>query len=558
MIQTYHGLALRLLGRSLGAINGEELPDFSRILDDATALLSGATRSAGVRGDDLRDRILSGFSHILVDEYQDIDEREYAFISALAGRREADEDRKLAIMAVGDDDQSIYGFKGANVAFIRRFQQDYRAREHYLTENYRSTKAIIAAANLLIANNTDRMKVAQPIRVNHARAAGPGGGRWEAIDPVARGRVQRVIVADGLHQAGFVAQEIQRMRELDARSSFSDFAVLARTREDLVAMRAMLEDCRIPIDWRAEDEVKISPFRVREIHAWLDLLEKEKHATWTTAAARELLERLRGGGALNRWWRLLNGIWSEWAGETGDAEVPVALIRDFFAEAIAERHRSHRTADGVVLVTAHRAKGLEFTHVFVADGGWRAPRESAALEEERRVFYVAATRARETLAVMVRKDRRTPFPYEMSGGSVVDRTARPVADPGEGRSAPPLASRRYTIMDPGELYISYAGRFAAGSPVHAAIEATSTGDSVRMVVRGKRIQIETAGGVPIAALSEAGKSAWEPRLAFVRSARVTAMVRRTREQETEAYRERIHVDAWEFPVVEVCWDAGAV
>jgi ATP-dependent DNA helicase RecQ len=136
MIQTYHGLALRLLGRSLGgASDGEELPDFSRLLEDATELLSGKQDTDGVRGEEARDRILAGFSHILVDEYQDVDEREYAFISAIAGRREVDDDRKLAIMAVGDDDQSIYGFKGANVAFIRRFQQDYQAQENYLTES---------------------------------------------------------------------------------------------------------------------------------------------------------------------------------------------------------------------------------------------------------------------------------------------------------------------------------------------------------------------------------------------------------------------------------------
>ncbi|MGH7944483.1 MAG: UvrD-helicase domain-containing protein, partial [Opitutaceae bacterium] len=192
MIQTYHGLALRLTGRSLaGAADGEEVPNFDRILEDATTLLTGAARSDGVRGDETRDRILAGFSHILVDEYQDIDEREYAFVSAIAGRSEADEDRKLSIMAVGDDDQSIYGFKGANVDFIRRFERDYQAQQHYLTENYRSTKAIISVANRLIQRNTDRMKVAQPIRINRSRSGDEEGGAWAAKDPVIQGRVQR-------------------------------------------------------------------------------------------------------------------------------------------------------------------------------------------------------------------------------------------------------------------------------------------------------------------------------------------------------------------------------
>jgi ATP-dependent DNA helicase RecQ len=256
------------------------------VLEEATALLSGAGKSdGGVSGDAWRDRILRGFSHILVDEYQDIDEREYAFVAAIAGRREADEDRKLAIMAVGDDDQSIYRFKGAKVGFIRRFQQEYRAREHYLTENYRSTKAIIAAANQLIAKNTDRMKVAHPIRVNRARTTEPFGGRWEAIDPVARGRVQHVRVADEFQQARFIADEIERLRGLDRASNYADFVVIGRTRDELNAVRAVLEEQQVPIDWRADDDLRISLFRVREIHAWLSLLEAERHATWTAAQA---------------------------------------------------------------------------------------------------------------------------------------------------------------------------------------------------------------------------------------------------------------------------------
>ncbi len=553
MIQTYHGLALRLLGRSLGgAADGEELPDFSRLLEDATELLSGRQESEGVRGEETRDRILAGFSHILVDEYQDVDEREYAFISAIAGRREADEDRKLAIMAVGDDDQSIYGFKGANVGFIRRFQQDYQAREHYLTENYRSTKAIIATANRLIARNSDRMKIAQGIRVNRARDADPAGGRWEALDALVRGKVQRAIVSNALHQAQFITGEIGRLLKLDPKQGFSDFAVLARTRDDLVVIRAALDDAGIPVDWRGEDEMPVSPFKVREVYAWLAHLENSKHEAWGPPAVRHQLALLRGPAALNRWWGFLDEIWSEWAGEAGEAEVPVSMIREFFAEAISERQRHHRTGEGVVLVTAHKAKGLEFPHVIIADGGWRASPHPAQMEEERRVFYVAATRAMETLTVMVQKDRRTPYPAEMAGDQMMDRTPR-VFEPS---SRPSPASRRYAILHPTELFLSYAAGMTDTSEVHKAIRATSTGDPVRLVGRGKWIQIETMSGAPIAALSEAGRQEWGPRLSSVRSAVVTALVRRGIDQDGEEYRVRALVSVWEFPVVEVCWTEG--
>ena len=110
--------------------------------------------------------MLAGYRFVLVDEYRDIDRDQYALISALTDRVGRDPEAKLSILAVGDDDQNIYAFRGANVEFIRRFQTDYRAACHYLLDNYRSTAHIIAAANQLIAHNRDRMKIAQPIGKN--------------------------------------------------------------------------------------------------------------------------------------------------------------------------------------------------------------------------------------------------------------------------------------------------------------------------------------------------------------------------------------------------------
>ena len=110
-----------------------------------------------------------------MDEYQDIDQPQYELISAIAGRTLDDPELKLSILAVGDDDQNIYAFRGTNVEFIRRFRQDYDADVHYLVENYRSTRHIIEAANQFIANNSDRMKTEHPIRIDrrvNVRVAG--------------------------------------------------------------------------------------------------------------------------------------------------------------------------------------------------------------------------------------------------------------------------------------------------------------------------------------------------------------------------------------------------
>ena len=96
-------------------------------MQEAVALLKGDGLPPE-EADEQRDRLLAGFRWILVDEYQDIGPDQYELISALAGRTLADEEGKLTLFAVGDDDQNIYAFSGASVEFIRRFEADYAAK----------------------------------------------------------------------------------------------------------------------------------------------------------------------------------------------------------------------------------------------------------------------------------------------------------------------------------------------------------------------------------------------------------------------------------------------
>ena len=99
-------------------------------------------------------------------------------MSALAGRTKSEADDKLILFAVGDDDQNIYAFNGSSTEFIRRFETDYGARPSYLTDNYRSTGNIIAAANAVIEPARQRMKEGHPIAINRVRAQSPPGGDW--------------------------------------------------------------------------------------------------------------------------------------------------------------------------------------------------------------------------------------------------------------------------------------------------------------------------------------------------------------------------------------------
>lgn len=123
---TFHGLALRLTGRSV-AVSAEKRGgveiDFTKVISDAVNLLKGETAAFGFGYDSAREALVGRFSHILVDEYQDIDEEQYELVSLLAGKTITEQDQKLTILAVGDDDQNIYRFRGANVDFktiIRR------------------------------------------------------------------------------------------------------------------------------------------------------------------------------------------------------------------------------------------------------------------------------------------------------------------------------------------------------------------------------------------------------------------------------------------------------
>ena len=90
------------------------------------------------------------FQHILVDEFQDTNKIQYKWIKILAGKTGQ-------VMIVGDDDQSIYGWRGAQIENIQKFLKDFKAETIRLEQNYRSTANILNSANELIANNSDRL-----------------------------------------------------------------------------------------------------------------------------------------------------------------------------------------------------------------------------------------------------------------------------------------------------------------------------------------------------------------------------------------------------------------
>ena len=372
-VLTYHALAMRLSGSSFAeratrAEAGEI--NFDEVLKTAVRLLRGEEDIPGVEPDEVRDRLLSGYRHVLVDEYQDIDEVQYELISAITGRTVNDAEEKLSILAVGDDDQNIYSFRGANVEFLKRFEQDYGARRFRLVENYRSTASIIDVSNRVISANRDRLKTSDPIRINEHRAMYAAGGRFERLDPLARGRVQRLRVAGPAEEAVAVLAEIRRLEELGESAGWQDFAVLARTRMALEPIRALLEHEGVPRS-HFVDRNKAPPLhRVREISRVLESLGL-RAAKFVRAGA--LLDRLRAFPtyrAGNPWSALLEELLHAWRDETDNARLPAGDVSEFLYEALLQRRKDSRIGSGVFLGTVHVAKGMEFRHVLIPATGW--------------------------------------------------------------------------------------------------------------------------------------------------------------------------------------------
>lgn len=542
-VATFHGFAMRLTGSSFaeraaaGDVAGDRDrsgPDFSAVMTEALDLLEGRTELTGIEPDAVRDRLLAGYRHILVDEYQDIDETQYRLVAAIAGRSlEADEGR-LTLLAVGDDDQAIYGFRGASSAFIRRFQSDYEAEVHYLVESYRSTAHICAAANALISQNRGRMKQGQEIRVDRRRRDGPPGGRWERLDPHGRGRVEVLELPDPGRQAAALIARIRRLRELGG-DDWSAFAVLAYRHETLQPIRAVCEATGIPVAWRGE----APPLhRVREIALFLDHLAALGNQPVTADAL--LAERPEDS---TPWDRLVRELLLDWRGETANAPVAAALCLEHCYETLGEQRRDGTTGTGVLLSTLHGAKGLEFPHVLIADGPGQLDTDA---DEQRRLYYVGMTRARETLTLGRLPGGSAPDPERIDGDWLL--STRPEIEP----PSPEILARRYDTLTPADIDIGYAGRRPADDQIHRRLAAVRTGDRLCMQSSGDSVRICSDAGA-VARLSKRAATTWRERLDQIESVRIIAMLRRKRTDGDPSFRDACRCEDWEYPLVELVW-----
>ena len=563
-VLTCHGLAMRLAGASFS--QRAERPDgemFQEVMREATALLRGEGLPPE-EAEEQRDRLLTGFRWILVDEYQDINADQYELISALAGRTQEEADRKLTLFAVGDDDQNIYAFNGASVEFIRRFEEDYGPRPAFLVDNYRSTGHIVEAANALIEPARLRMKGAHPIRVDRGRAKDAPGGVWEEVDPVAEGRVQILPAqSDPIAQAQVAMTELERLATLATDDwDWSRCAVIAREWRFLEPVRAFCEVRAIPVQMGDEEIPRF--WRLREVREMVKCLRGAETPLISAADLRSWVDSQPPGP----WIDLLREALDEHALETGeDAEVPV----DRFVEWLAEWGRDvRRRQRGLMLLTAHRAKGLEFDHVAVLDGGWERRSRKEDADAPRRLYYVAMTRARQTLSLVrfgapqtrarpsfVREPEAPPYAgrlhplaqAELDGGRFLLRP--PTVLPPEA----PRLGRMYRRPGLDEVNLGFAGRHQPRHAVHRAIAALSPGDplELREDRQGRRNLFDSSGTI----VGRLGGKFVPPAGMRCTSATVVAVVAWSREASDPRYRDDLKCDTWEVVIPELVFEPHA-
>jgi DNA helicase II / ATP-dependent DNA helicase PcrA len=333
---------------------------------------------------------------ILIDEYQDISPAQYKLLRLLLGKR-------ANICAVGDPDQAIYGFRGADVQNFLNFQKDFAGSSVViLKDNYRSSGAIVRASNALISHNRTRMdKVLQALRDRGPRVTvvSVPDERGEA-DVVIREIEARI---GGTSHYSLMTGASNKDFE-DSSCGFGDFAVLFRTKAQANIMAETLSRAGIPVLVVGDDDSsrrKEVVQRLREYsimyadgsHDLAELLRRLCEEIDVSASDRLFLEQL------------------EYAyGQMAPQEAIVNIINELSLATTADAFNPR--GDAVALVTLHAAKGLEFRTVFIAgveDGliphGYSE--ENLETEEERRLFYVGMTRAKDDLFLLLARVRRS-------------------------------------------------------------------------------------------------------------------------------------------------------
>ena len=536
IVMTCHAIAMRLVGASFQGKDATT-QNFDEILRQATNLLQGEGLEAD-EADAQRAELLDKYRWILVDEYQDVGKAQYDLISAIAGKSIDDPDSRLSLFAVGDDDQNIYAFAGASVEFIRRFEEDYKAKPSFLVENYRSSRNIVEAANCVIQSANQRMKASHPITVDAAREKLPAGGAWQTLDPISNGKVQVIpSTAEPTDQAFLAMQELERQAKLDAEWHWSKVAIIAREWKYLEPVRAYCELFGVPFQMANEEAPSL--WRMRETQQLIRWIN-ERDSTLVSMKSIEAWLKQQGEGP---WWEQLKELVADLKLELGEAEIP----RQHFVESVVEWGRDiRRRQTALLLTTAHRAKGLEFDHVLVLDGAWEKTGKNENKDAARRLFYVAMSRAKQTLTLM-----QMPALNPFLSSKTIDEPAFLKRQPPD--LAPHVSKnlqKSYLTLTLKDVDIGYAGRQPSNHVVHKCITAIQPNDLLELRLIGNKWILIDSSGETVGRLA---KNFAPPPNMRLESCRVYAIMQRGRQDTPDDWQHMVKSDEWEVLLPELTY-----
>ena len=388
------------------------------------------------------------FQYILVDEFQDVNQAQYDVVRMLAAPQDN-------LFVVGDDDQSVYGFRGAKPGIMMEFMKDYpKARQILLDVNYRSSGYIVKGALRVIGNNKIRFEK----KIEAFRKPDETVHVQEVKDPV--------------QEAEYVLEKIREYREKGV--SYTEMAVLYRTNVDARAMSELMTEYQIPFVMKEHLNNIYEHFIALDMISYLRLSQGEYDRKYFLQIANRpnrylTRESMKTGNvsyeSLRRYYRdkdwMVDRIDQlEWDMKMICDKTPYAAIQyirkrmgydeflkeyaayrkisseDLFAvleeiwqnskgygtikewfehiesygKMLKEQNKKNGEKEGVNLMTMHAAKGPEFDTVFVIEANegscpYKKATTDEEIEEERRLFYVAMTRAKRKLVISYAKEK---------------------------------------------------------------------------------------------------------------------------------------------------------
>ncbi len=418
----------------------EGVADFAELLLRSFELLS--------RNEPLREHYRARFRHLLVDEFQDTNRLQYRWLKLLAGEG-------ASLFAVGDDDQSIYAFRGANVGNMAEFEREYPGARVRLEQNYRSHGNILDAANALIAHNQKRLGknlwtaagAGEALRVFEAQsdtdearwmveeiqALKREGTRLSEIALLYRSNAQSRLLEHALFTAALpyrVYGGLRFFERAEVKHALAYLRLVASPADDNAFLRVVnfpsrgigartleaLQDAaqaagRNLYETALASPGKVAPFialieALREESTGLTLAEKVEHVVAKSGLLEHYRREREGAERVENLSELVNAAAAfsaeDVAVESGEDVDPLLAFLTHAALEAGE-HQAGEGQDALQLMTMHSAKGLEFNAVFVSgleEGLFpheQSVMEKDGLEEERRLMYVALTRARRRL-----------------------------------------------------------------------------------------------------------------------------------------------------------------